>query len=346
MKSLVLVAVGLALSACEASSIRPAPAVATVAFAVPSGDVQLTTSGVVDLGTQSVSTQGVQALHLRMRLTNDSEWPWTVDTREQRIDLEGYGTSAPAFASSDAGSPPVVTIAPGAARDVNLYFPLPAALADRATLPVFDVLWDVHTADGVLARRTPFEQIAVEQAPWPGQPGEYSPEWGGSYWYNPDYAQHEFTGGVVIPPFYFGVPLYVHRHRFGNFAPRGRYHARGGEDHERGAVVRPRGEEHGQRDQRDWVRGREETPSRRETPREATPHGTTRGAAPHDATPHNATPPHNATRRPVPRIEQRTLTRPMPAPRAIPRAAHPAHAPAPAPTTPAQPQHGDHRHRK
>src|SRR6516164_9185147 len=60
----------------------------------PHGDLRVTSYGLVDVGARDQSDQShrVAALHLRMALTNDSDQPWTIDTREQRISLEGYGS--------------------------------------------------------------------------------------------------------------------------------------------------------------------------------------------------------------------------------------------------------------
>ena len=238
-KTLVSLALGL-------GSFAGAPAAhAAVAanFAIPGGDVELTSFGPVDLSPQNGGAGPLEALHLRMTVRNDSYRPWTVDTREQRVDLEGYGTSVPAFATTDSGNAPGVMVAPGATRVVDLFFPLPADLQNPETLPMFDVDWTLHTERGVLAEQAPFGQIAIANEDY--APGYYVG--GPAYWYNPDWDDHAFVGHVVVPRVYFGRPFAVHRHaQFQRFAPRGemrREPVRGEERRYEPQRVQPRGVE-------------------------------------------------------------------------------------------------------
>ncbi len=169
--------------------------------AAPAGDVRLATFGVAELQPRGPHTREhhMAAIHLRMVIANDGNDTWTFDTRDQRLDLEGRGMSAPALATADrAGdTPPVVTIPPAGKRTVDLFFPLPSDLDGASNLPSFDAVWRITVApDETIVERTPFERIVLEEAPpvdgyddalWP-------------YWYDPYYA----GWGVVLPEDWHG----------------------------------------------------------------------------------------------------------------------------------------------
>ncbi|MGH7438467.1 MAG: hypothetical protein ACRENE_22505, partial [Polyangiaceae bacterium] len=117
----------------------------------PTGDVRLASYGVAELAPPGGSGRRLYAIHLHMSIADNGSAPFTVDTREQRLDLEGHGMSAPAFASADAGSaPPVVTVPTAGKRVIDLFFPLPADLEAPDNLPAFDAVWRVHADDQVV----------------------------------------------------------------------------------------------------------------------------------------------------------------------------------------------------
>ena len=252
---LIALVVALALPACEpeyayvpvtdayaasdrvtpgsaSADVTPGTAAATYPIPrdAPSGTLRIASYGLVDIGPQTQSDKRIQAVHVRMTLTNDGERPWTLDTREQRIALEGYGTSVAAFASADAGSsPPTITVAPKGKRVVDLFFPLPTQLQNQENLPSFEALWRVQVDGQVVSDETPFERMAVQPPATYDPTYDYGPNyyWGPPYWYNPYYADFGFVGGISIPPFFFGFPLYVHNHYgYGHFAYPGYYYGR------------------------------------------------------------------------------------------------------------------------
>ncbi|HEX4517405.1 MAG TPA: hypothetical protein VH054_27860, partial [Polyangiaceae bacterium] len=119
----------------------------------PRGDVRLASYGIADLGSRDRDDH-VRALHLRVTLIDNGERAWTMDTREQLVDLDGYGQSVPAYASANAGSaPPLITAPPMGKRVVDLFFPLPAELQRAERLPTFDVVWKVHADDKDIIER-------------------------------------------------------------------------------------------------------------------------------------------------------------------------------------------------
>src|SRR5512135_1895473 len=69
------------------------PTILSVDYPIPAdsprGDVRVASYGLVDLGTQTQSAQHLQAVRVRLSVSNRSNAQWTIDTREQRIDLPG-----------------------------------------------------------------------------------------------------------------------------------------------------------------------------------------------------------------------------------------------------------------
>jgi len=201
----------------------------------PQGDVRVASFGFADMAPQGVEPDeehSTRALHLRLVVANNSDKPWTLDTREQRLDLAGHGQSAPIFASANPGTPPpVVTIPPAGKRVVDLFFPLPVDEQRASKVPEFDAIWTVHTDTRAVTERVPFSRIMVEPEP---TPYDYGPD----YWWQPPYY---YDGTVVrfgvapLGPIWGGsfVPggIFVH----GYHDVRG-YHERrgGGGGHERG----------------------------------------------------------------------------------------------------------------
>jgi hypothetical protein len=175
----------------------------------PRGDVRVVTFGVSDIVPEGASDESdVRALHLRVIVANNSEQPWTLDTREQRVALADRGESRAAYASADAGGgPPLITVPPGKKRVVDLFFPLPSEMQKASELPAFDAIWTVHTDARVVTERTPFERLHA--APRGGY--AYEEEvWGAPYWYDPYYPRSAWVG-VALPPIYVQRPVIAHR---------------------------------------------------------------------------------------------------------------------------------------
>jgi hypothetical protein len=176
----------------------------------PRGDVRVATFGISDIEPQGAPEGGrVRALHLRMIVANNDQRPWTVDTREQRLALEGRGESRAAYASADAGTPPpLVTVPAGGKRTIDLFFPLPADMEKASELPQFDAIWTVHSDARPVTERIPFERLQVEP------PSAYAYDWGywgaPPYWYDPSYPYGAWVG-VALPPVYVERPVVIHR---------------------------------------------------------------------------------------------------------------------------------------
>lgn len=169
---------------------------------MPHGDVLVTSYGITDVAPRSDPSATIRSLHLRFSITNNAGQPWRFDAREQRVELAGYGSSVPAFATSSSGAPPpVVTVPSLQKRSVDLFFPLPAPLQHASRLPSFDVVWRLDAANEFVSRRTSFQRVELVPPPYYYGPYDYGMDywWGPPYWYNPAYSSRTFVGGAVVP---------------------------------------------------------------------------------------------------------------------------------------------------
>jgi hypothetical protein len=173
--------------------------------AAPQGDVRLASFGLGELAPAQGSSDKASALHLRMVVSNNSPEPWTVDTREQKLDIVGSGPATPAFSTTREGNGdmPEVTVAPGSKRIIDLFFPLPPNRQSESSVPEFDAIWNVHAGSQDVVERTPFARLQVEAYDDPMfMPGyAYGGAWGGPFWYDPMYPygfSRPWVGGAVI----------------------------------------------------------------------------------------------------------------------------------------------------
>jgi len=149
------------------------------------------------------------------------------------MSLQGRGSSTPAFATASPGdgSPPVLTIAPQATRIVDLFFPLPVDAQSPGSIPAFETTTRFHVGAALVAQVTPFARIETDEV------DTYEPVSGYAYWdspysYNTTYVG--FRGVAVLPPAYWGHPVFAHPYRWSRpgyyrgGAPRGGFRGGGG----------------------------------------------------------------------------------------------------------------------
>jgi hypothetical protein len=173
--------------------------------AAPQGDVRLASFGLADLAPTDGSGDSRPALHLRMVVSNNAAEPWTVDTREQKLDIKSAGPATPAFSTTREGNAelPLVTVAPGSKRVIDLFFPLPPNQQSAASIPEFDAIWNVHAGTQDVVERTPFDRLRIEPAYGPAVAPEYGfyGEWGAPFWYDPldpGPVSRPWVGGAVM----------------------------------------------------------------------------------------------------------------------------------------------------
>jgi hypothetical protein len=224
--ALTLLAVAtLALAACEGKYVyRPAVTTTTSAtiagrpasyYEVPSeaptGHVRLATVGFAQIAHRDEPNGPVvQALHVEMKVANNSDRPWTVDTRDQRATIPGYGESRAAYAIADQGSPPVINVAPRSERTIELFYPLPGAEQKASQLPAFDVVWTVDTGVRRVVERTPFERARLDEGVGTG-PYTDASDWSGPSWYDPLYFGAGAFSGVGFRRDFTERPVVIRR---------------------------------------------------------------------------------------------------------------------------------------
>jgi hypothetical protein len=85
-------------------------------------------SGVTDFGERR---HGERGLHVRMALDNEGDdTPWTLDIRDQQVELPGIGRSQPQFAKAGVRSLPTITVPRRERRVIALYYPVPPNVHD------------------------------------------------------------------------------------------------------------------------------------------------------------------------------------------------------------------------
>ena len=172
----------------------------------PQGTVEFSSVGIAQL------QNGTRALHARMAVDNEGDdTPWTIDIREQLVEIPNVGRSAPLSARADLQTLPTITIGRREKRTIDLYYPLPPGVNSADNLSGFDLLWQVRTAQRPISGRTRINRFEAEE--------NYSTNmvvyggWGPYWWYDP------FFPAVVYRP------IIVHEHGFRH--ERGFRHARG-----------------------------------------------------------------------------------------------------------------------
>jgi hypothetical protein len=211
MRKLWLLGAALAMGACNQYTYVPSTN-ATAAIrgqtaakydipspAEPQGDVRIASFGISKVTRQDGTP--MRAIHVRLVASNNSAQPWTIDTRQQLADIRNVGQVSAAFARSEGQDLPLVAVAPGQKRTVDIFFPLPAQTEKASKIPEFDVLWKVQAGSTVVAQRTPFERLQV--APMMAAAGFGYPYYGtygfGPYgWYDPFWGP-----GVIASPAWY-----------------------------------------------------------------------------------------------------------------------------------------------
>lgn len=184
----------------EAASVMRA-GMATHVESIP----QEAPQGTVEISTMGLTTgqRGERALHVRIAIANEGDdTPWTLDIREQLVEVPGVGRSQPQFANAAVQTLPSITVPRRERRVVDLYYPVPPGVKDADDLVGFDFLWQVTTPKRTVSGRTHIDRReAVERATT-----VYVTSWGPYWWYDPWYPH------VVYRTIYVRPVIHVHRH--------------------------------------------------------------------------------------------------------------------------------------
>lgn len=162
----------------------------------PQGTVEIASAGITN------GPHGEHALHVRMTVDNEGDaTPWTLDIRDQQVELQGQGRAEPQSANAGVQSLPELAIAQHERRAVDLYYPVPPRMDSADELTGFDVLWQVRTPERMVAGRTHVDRVErVEPEP------VYMTVWAPFWWYDPWYPHAGFHSVLVVHP-------HAHPHR-------------------------------------------------------------------------------------------------------------------------------------
>jgi hypothetical protein len=170
--------------------------------ATPQGSIRIASYGVSKVTPQANDHGTMHALHVREVVDNESNRPWTIDTRAQAIELRDGQRIGAAYVRSDANTLPIVTVPPAGKRTLDLLFPLPASEEKASHIPEFDVIWRVDAGGVEVAQRTPFQRLRVEpyyaSVGW-GYPYDGAFAWGPYGWMDPLWG----PGVIAAPGWYW-----------------------------------------------------------------------------------------------------------------------------------------------
>jgi hypothetical protein len=134
------------------------------------------------LGTRKVADSHQHELGVRMIVKNNSDQPWRVDVRQQRIAMPDGSQLAPGYVLGVPENNPLLDIAPRGEANIDLIY----AVGD-AKPATFQLLWSVATPGEYVTQRTDFRRETVEPA----------------YAYGPP-----LYDGYFYAPFYYSYPSY------------------------------------------------------------------------------------------------------------------------------------------
>jgi hypothetical protein len=166
----------------------------------PRGDVRIASFGITEVSPDGDAD--IPVVHLRAIVANDAgAGPWSVDTRDIRVELRGGPALGEPYVNADSSTLPAIEVRPGQQRSIDLFYPLPEGMEDPEDVPAFDVTWKVRTDAREVIERTPFERLEIEREPprttWVVG---YGPVW----WYEPWYRP-----AVIVRP---GIVVRSHVH--------------------------------------------------------------------------------------------------------------------------------------
>lgn len=186
---------------------------------------------VIGYGIEKLSTEDadIPTLHVRLVAVDGAQVPWTIDTRQQSVELP-FGTEAPAFAiadgAGDASQPPVVNLTTMAMRVIDLFFPVPdgTSASDIASFRVHTV---VHTDEGDASETTTFDRTSVSI--YYGMEDAQLEDDDYAYWDSPVWFNEGFVGvrGMVVSHGWHGR-VYAHPTVWGRSSSHGGHWSGGG----------------------------------------------------------------------------------------------------------------------
>ena len=136
--------------------------------AQPEGKIEVFSKGVESIRTHRSESE-MLTLHLQMIVTNSnlaakSGRTWMLDARSQVLKWTGDLQLRPALVQAEAVALPLIEVRAGETETIDLFYAIPKQLQTRASLPAFEVEWQIQTARRLVIRTTKFAETVKSQS--------------------------------------------------------------------------------------------------------------------------------------------------------------------------------------
>ena len=172
-----------------------------------SGEVLVESIGVTEITVVDAPTR---VLFVRMTVSNDGDdTPWSVDTRRQIAWIAGR-RETPTYVNPYQQPLPVIHVARGERRTIDLYYRVGEELESNDEVPRFDVAWDIDTGNDRVADRTTFHRLPRPRYAYGYDPYDaYGPGWAPYGWYGAGwgstyYRSYGLGYGLGYGPYGYG----------------------------------------------------------------------------------------------------------------------------------------------
>lgn len=194
-----LVVVLVAAGTCGAAGHGYAPTGPTSPLVPRTGTLDIASYGIAELAPSELPA--MPALHVRFVVGNDRDAaPWELDVRELKLQLDERYQVSPLFVNSDMLGLPRVVVRRGERRMFDLYFGLPATVADDRALDTFRIHWAITTSEGRHAGVASFARLDASPRALADARGV---GWGPRWWCDPAHPWplfHRRPGPIMHRP--------------------------------------------------------------------------------------------------------------------------------------------------
>ena len=134
----------------------------------PEGKIEVISKGVESIRTRR-SENEMPTLHVQLIVTNSNlagkpGRTWMIDARSQVLKWPGDLQLRPALVQAEAVVLPLIEVRAGQTETVDLFYAIPKQLQMLASLPAFEVEWQIQTARRLVIRATRFDEPLKSQS--------------------------------------------------------------------------------------------------------------------------------------------------------------------------------------
>jgi len=134
----------------------------------PEGRIEVISKGVESIRTRR-SENEMPTLHVQLIVTNSNlagkpGRTWMIDARSQVLKWPGDLQLRPALVQAEAVVLPLIEVRAGQTETVDLFYAIPKQLQMLASLPAFEVEWQIQTARRLVIRTTRFDEPLKSQS--------------------------------------------------------------------------------------------------------------------------------------------------------------------------------------